>query len=75
MTALQTDAFHAIEKLVSRLAPEPVCDHCITQTLGLSPLDHAEQATHELAGANGFQRSKDACSLCGEIRSVIARRS
>ncbi|WP_395396411.1 hypothetical protein WBP07_21190 (plasmid) [Novosphingobium sp. BL-8A] len=74
MTALQTDAFHAIEKLVSRLSPQPVCDDCISQTLGLSSFDHAEQATHELAGANGFQRSKDVCSLCGETRSVIARR-
>lgn len=73
MTEVKAGAFQAIEKLVSRLAPEPVCDDCIVQTLGLSPLDHVEQATRELVGANGFERSKGACSLCGETRLVTRR--
>ena len=73
MTAVQSDAFQAIEKLVSRLAPEPVCDDCITQTLGLSLLDHVEQVTRELVGTNGFERRKAVCSLCGETRFVTRR--
>ncbi|WP_395331873.1 hypothetical protein WBP06_03440 [Novosphingobium sp. BL-8H] len=68
MTELQ-----AIEKLVTRLSPEPVCDDCITQTLGLSPLENADHAARELAGSNGFERRKDTCSLCGEIRLVTKR--
>jgi len=73
MTEVKTSALQAIEKLVSRLAPEPVCDDCITQTLDLSPLDHVEQVARELVGANRFERSKGACSLCGETRLVTCR--
>ncbi|WP_454798669.1 hypothetical protein [Novosphingobium lindaniclasticum] len=69
MTALQ-----AIEKLVSRLSPEPVCDDCIAQTLGLSPCEHTQQAARELLGTGGFERSKDTCSLCGEVRLVTRQR-
>jgi len=69
MTALQ-----AIEKLVSRLSPEPVCDDCIAQTLGLSPLEDAEQTSRELLGTGGFERSKDTCSLCGEVKLVTRQR-
>ncbi len=68
MTILQD-----IEKLVARLAPEPVCDDCITQRLGLSVLHHADVQTRELLGTNGFVRSKDECSLCGETKLVIRR--
>lgn len=57
MTEVKTSALQAIEKLVSRLAPEPVCNDCIAQTLGLSPLDHVEQVARELVGANRFERS------------------
>jgi hypothetical protein len=69
MTVLQD-----VEKLVVRLAPAPVCDACLTDTLGLSILHHADHAARELAGSNGFERSKDECSLCGETRMVIRRR-
>ncbi|WP_395335123.1 hypothetical protein WBP07_27745 [Novosphingobium sp. BL-8A] len=61
---------HVIEKLVTRLSPEPVCDDCIAQTLGLPPSENAEQAVRELVGSNGFERIKDICSLCGEMRPV-----
>ncbi|TCM12991.1 hypothetical protein EDF56_11615 [Novosphingobium sp. PhB165] len=69
MTALQD-----IEKLVARLSPEPVCDDCIAQTLGLSPLEHTDQSARELAGTNGFERRKDVCSLCGDTRLVTLQR-
>lgn len=69
MTILQD-----VEKLVVRLAPEPVCDACLTDTLGLSVLHHADHAVRELAGSNGFELGKDECSLCGETRMVIRRR-
>lgn len=69
MTRLQD-----VEKLVARLSPEPVCDPCLSTTLGISGLEHAYYAARELAGTNGYTRSKEACCLCGETRMVIARR-
>lgn len=63
-----------VEKLVLRLAPSPVCDDCLTDKLGLTILQHADQASRELAGSNGFERSKDECGLCGETRLVIRHR-
>lgn len=65
---------HDVEKLVARLAPAPVCDDCLTHTLGLSVLHHADLAARELAGTNGFERLRDTCGLCGETRSVTVRR-
>jgi len=66
---------HDVEKLVARLAPAPVCDDCLTHTLGLSTLrHHADFAARELAGTNGFERLKDTCGLCGETRLVTVRR-
>lgn len=69
MTVLQD-----VKKLVARLSPEPVCDSCLTTTLGISALVHADHAARELAGTNGYERSKNACCLCGETRMVIARK-
>lgn len=63
-----------VERLVRRLAPEAVCDDCITERLGLSVRQHADHNTRELAGSNGFVRSKDGCSLCGATKLVIRHR-
>lgn len=62
-----------VERFVSRLSPAPVCDDCIAGRLGLSVRQHANHKTRELAGSNGFERRKDACSLCGETKLVIRR--
>ena len=63
-----------VERLVRRLAPEAVCDDCIAERLALSVRQHANHKTREIAGSNGFVRSKDACSLCGAIKLVIRHR-
>lgn len=68
MTILQD-----VERFVSRLSPEQVCDDCITEKLGLSVRQHANHKTRELAGSNGFERRKDVCSLCGVTKMVIRR--
>lgn len=60
-----------VERLVMRLAPEPVCDDCIAERLALSVRQDATKKTHQLAGSNGFVRGKDACSLCGTTKLVI----
>lgn len=62
-----------VARLVIRLSPEPVCDDCIADKLDLSVRQHANHKTRELAGSNGFTRSKGACSLCGATKLVIAK--
>ena len=67
-------AHESVEKLVTRLSPEPVCDAFIVQTLDLGSLAQADQAARELAGTNGFELFNGTCSLCEETRMVIRRR-
>ncbi len=62
-----------VRALVSRLSPEPVCDDCIAERLHLSVRQHANHKTRELAGAGGFERRKDVCSLCDGEKLVIRK--
>jgi hypothetical protein len=62
-----------VRALVSWLAPEPICDDCITERLSLSIRQHANHKTRELAGGAGFERRTDACSLCGDKKLVIRK--
>ena len=63
-----------VRAFIERLAPEPVCDDCITDRLSLSVRQHANHKTRELAGSPGFERRKDSCSLCGLIKLVISKK-
>lgn len=69
MTVLQD-----VERFVTRLSPEAVCDDCIADKLNLSVRQHANHKSRELAGSNGFERYKDSCSLCDGTKLVIRRR-
>lgn len=62
-----------VEKLIVRISPEPICDDCITKKLNLSIRQHANQKTREMAGENGYRRSKDICSICEATRLVISK--
>jgi len=62
-----------VEALISRLAPEPICDACIVERLGLA-LHQASQRTRALAGARGFERCQQPCATCGESGAAIRRR-
>ncbi|MGN6620566.1 MAG: hypothetical protein ACTHKR_05835 [Sphingomonas sp.] len=62
-----------VRRLVDRLSPEPICDACIGERLGLSAREDAARAASELAGSDGFERRKAACALCGKTRPVIVR--
>jgi hypothetical protein len=63
-----------IAKFIERLSPEPVCDTCVAARLDVADLETVARATLELAGMGGFERSKLACSLCGDIRMTTRRR-
>ncbi|MES1974280.1 MAG: hypothetical protein V4472_17620 [Pseudomonadota bacterium] len=62
-----------VRALIVRLAPEPICDDCVAELLGLSVRQHANHKTRELAGSNGFERRKDICSMCFGEKLVIRR--
>ena len=64
----------AVEALIKRLAPNPVCDDCLTERLGLTVRQHTNHKTRELAGHRGFERRIAPCSLCGGSKKVIAWR-
>jgi hypothetical protein len=63
-----------VEALISRLAPEPICDACIVERLALSALHQASHRTRELAGSRGFERLQGTCATCAETRSTIRRK-
>lgn len=63
-----------VRALIERLSPNPICDDCISEKLGLSVRQHANHKTRELAGTDGIERRKDACSICGGNKIVIRKR-
>lgn len=63
-----------VKALITRLTPEPICDDCVTEKLGLSIRQHANHKTRELAGSHGFERRLDICSICGATKKVIRHR-
>lgn len=67
--------FDQVKALIQRLAPEPVCDDCISERLGLSVREHVNHKTTELSGMVGFERQKGACSLCSADKMVIRRKA
>ena len=62
-----------VRALIERLSPLSICDDCITERLGLSVRQHANQKTRELAGTAGFERRLEPCSLCNSVKKVIRR--
>lgn len=62
-----------VRALITRLSPDPVCDDCIADRLGLSVRQHANHKTRELAGIGGFERRRDTCRLCGSEKLVIRK--
>ncbi|MGN6278902.1 MAG: hypothetical protein ACTHM8_09300 [Sphingomonas sp.] len=62
-----------VRRLIERLSPEPICDDCIADKLGLSVRQHANRKSRELAGTHGFERRKDICAICGTTKMVIRR--
>jgi hypothetical protein len=63
-----------IRALIERLSPEPICDDCITERLGLPDPEHADRTSRELAGSRGFERRRDECSICRASTLVIRYR-
>jgi hypothetical protein len=64
-----------VRSLIARLSPEPVCDDCLAKQLHLTSREQASRSVRELAGTDGFERTRSICSLCGENKLVVHRRS
>jgi hypothetical protein len=60
-----------VAALIVRLSPDPICDDCIADKLGLTVRQHANRKTRELAGTNGYERRLDPCTMCGTTKKVI----
>lgn len=69
-----TTILDRVRALIERLSPEPICDDCITERLGLSVRQHANHKTRELAGSNGFERRLEPCAICSATKKVIRHR-
>lgn len=63
-----------VRRLIERLSPDPICDDCIAERLGLSVRQHANHKTRELAGQDGFERGRDICAIFGQTKLVIRQR-
>ena len=62
-----------VKGLIAVLAPAPICDECIVEKLDLAALHQASHRARELVGKDGFERAKDHCAFCGEVRTVTRR--
>ena len=69
MTALEQ-----VRALITRLAPEPIRDDCFAEKLEFGSREYANQKTRGLAGANGFERRRDICSIRYREKLVSRRR-
>ncbi|HEX4693604.1 hypothetical protein [Sphingomonas sp.] len=63
-----------VRGFVARLSPNPVCDGCVAERLGLTAPERANEAIRQLAGSDGFERRRDICSLCFGEKLVTRRR-
>lgn len=61
-----------VRDFVMGRAPRPTCDDCIADQLQITPRQHANHKTRELADAPGFIRRSDRCSSCGSTKKVIS---
>tara|TARA_R110001599_G_scaffold343885_1_gene566930 strand:- start:2309 stop:2533 length:225 start_codon:yes stop_codon:yes gene_type:complete len=62
------------ENYISGTAPKAICDDCLALKLRITPRQHANQKSRELAGRAQFDRRKGDCSVCGHTKLVIRRK-
>lgn len=62
-------------ELLTRVAPEALCDDCIAEKLHLSRRQHANNKTRELQTSPTFTRREGECSSCGSQKLVICCRT
>ena len=66
-----TTILELVRNFITDRSPAAICDDCITDRLGLSVRQHANQKTRQLAEETGFERRNGVCSICGDEKRVI----
>ena len=61
-----------VKELVNSISPQCICDDCLTEKLGLSVRQHANQKTRRLVEQFGIVRKKRCCAFCGAIKLSIS---
>ncbi|PKQ07055.1 MAG: hypothetical protein CVT72_04545 [Alphaproteobacteria bacterium HGW-Alphaproteobacteria-11] len=59
-----------VQGFLTKRAPQAVCDDCIADRLALSVRQHANHKTRELAKYAEYERHKDKCGMCGNVKLV-----
>ena len=60
-----------VREFIAALAPEAACDDCIAARVGITPRQHANHKTRELAKTRAFERRDGVCSFCKSTKKVI----
>lgn len=60
-----------VKALLTRVAPNAVCDDCIAREIGITPRQHANHKTRELERSREFDRGVGQCSMCKHTKKVI----
>ncbi|MAI88880.1 MAG: hypothetical protein CBB65_00175 [Hyphomonadaceae bacterium TMED5] len=63
-----------VAELLEKVRPDTLCDDCIATKLKITPRQHANHKTRELAKSPHFQRIKAECSSCGSLKLVSSRK-
>ena len=58
-----------VNALITRY-PEPLCDRCIQEELGLRQSNQVQQTTSALATTSDFHRAKTRCAGCDKVKMV-----
>ena len=60
-----------VRSLLVNRTSDALCDDCIADLVGITPRQHANHKTRELADMPGFNRYTDTCHDCGKTKKVI----
>jgi len=67
---------HSVDRAqayIARLGVAGVCDDCLALALQAPGRTVARQLARRLVGANGFERRKSKCSMCGAEKIVTSK--
>ena len=60
-----------VKSLLAKIAPNAVCDDCMARDLAITPRQHANHKTRELARLPAFERKQGTCAMCKGHKKVI----
>lgn len=64
-----------VRDLIIRIAPDGMCDDCIAVAAKITPRQHANHKTRELAASPKFRREKGPCLGCEKDNKLVTRKA